>query len=103
MQKKKLLVVRQERVTPYAGKYDFPGGGIEFSESAEQALRREFLEEVAMEFELLQVIDNLTATIDVPRTPHGEPYTFYQIGMLYQVKGLGACRVEKKTYCIMIG
>lgn len=82
----KLLVVRQKR-GPYAGKLDFPGGGIEFGESAEQAMRREFAEEVAMEFDSMQLIDNLTATVDVPSTPFNEPYLFYQIGMIYQVNG----------------
>jgi ribosomal protein S18 acetylase RimI-like enzyme/8-oxo-dGTP pyrophosphatase MutT (NUDIX family) len=80
----KMLVVRQQR-GPFAGKFDFPGGGVEFGESAEQALRREFIEEVAMEFDSLQLIDNLTATIDVPGTSSSEPYSFYQIGMIYQV------------------
>jgi 8-oxo-dGTP pyrophosphatase MutT (NUDIX family) len=78
-----LLVVRQKR-GPYAGKLDFPGGGIEFGESAELALRREFSEEVAMEFDSLQLIDNLTATVDVLSTSSNEPweeirYFFLQI------------------------
>lgn len=87
----KLLVIRQKR-GPYAGKFDLPGGGIEFGESAEQTLRREFVEEVAMEFDSMQLIDNLTATIDVPSTPSNEPYVFHQIGMIYRVNG---CRVIK--------
>lgn len=90
----KILTVRQQR-GPYAGKLDFPGGGIEFGESAEQAMRREFAEEVAMEFDSMQLIDNLTATVDVPSTPFNafnEPYLFYQIGMIYQVNG---CRLIK--------
>lgn len=87
----KLLVVRQKR-GPYAGKFDLPGGGIEFGESAEQTLRREFVEEVAMEFDSLQLIDNLTATVDVPSTPSNEPYVFHQIGMIYRVSG---CRLLK--------
>lgn len=87
----KILTVRQRR-GPYAGKLDFPGGGIEYGESAEQAMRREFAEEVAMEFDSMQLIDNLTATVDVPSTPFNEPYLFYQIGMIYQVNG---CRLIK--------
>lgn len=85
----KMLAVRQKR-GPYAGKLDFPGGGIEFGESADNALRREFSEEVGMEFDSLQLIDNLTATVDVSRTPAGETYLFYQIGMIYRVHG---CRL----------
>jgi ribosomal protein S18 acetylase RimI-like enzyme/8-oxo-dGTP pyrophosphatase MutT (NUDIX family) len=80
----KILTVRQQR-GPYAGKLDFPGGGIEFGESAEQAMRREFAEEVAMEFDSLQLINNLTAIVDVPSTPSNESYLFYQIGMIYRV------------------
>lgn len=91
LNEEKLLVIRQKR-GPYAGKFDFPGGGIEFGESAEQALRREFAEEVAMEFDSMQLIDNLTATIDVPGTPSNEPYVFHQIGMIYRVNG---CRLSK--------
>lgn len=82
----KILTVRQQR-GPYAGKLDFPGGGIEFGESAEQAMRREFAEEVAMEFDSMRLIDNLTATVDIPSAPFNEPYLFYQIGMIYQVNG----------------
>lgn len=85
----KILLVRQPR-GPYAGKFDFPGGGIEFGESAEEALRREFVEEVAMEFDALQLIDNLTAVVDVPSSLLNEPYLFYQIGMIYQAYG---CRL----------
>ena len=94
MDEGKMLVVRQKS-GPYAGKLDFPGGGIEFGESAEQALRREFAEEVAMEFDSLQLIDNLTATVDVPSTPSNEPYLFYQIGMIYRVNGCRLIKGEK--------
>ena len=82
----KMLVVRQKG-GPYAGMFDFPGGGIEFGESAELALRREFAEELGMKFDSMQLIDNLTATVDVPKTLSNEPYLFHQIGMIYRVNG----------------
>ena len=91
----KLLVVRQKR-GPYAGKFDFPGGGIEFGESAELALRREFSEEVGMEFDSIQLIDNLTATVDVHKTPSSEPYLFFQIGMIYRVNDCRWIKDEKQ-------
>lgn len=93
MEKEKILTVRQTR-GPYAGKFDFPGGGIEFGESMEQALRREFLEEVAMEFDSMNLIDNLSATIQVAQTASKSSYTFHQIGMIYRVEG---CRLINKT------
>jgi mutator protein MutT len=91
MDEGKILAVRQKR-GPYAGKLDFPGGGIEFGESPERALRREFAEEVAMEFDSFKLLENLTAMIDVPRTASNESYTFYQIGMIYRING---CRLIK--------
>lgn len=81
-----ILLVQQMKGL-YAGKLDFPGGGIEFGESPELTLRREFAEEVAMEFDSLQLIDNLTARIHVPRVLSSEPYDFFHIGMLYRVTG----------------
>ncbi len=84
------ILLVQQKGGPYAGKLDFPGGGIEFGETPEQALRREFMEEVAMEFDSLELIDNLTATINVPATQSKEPYTFFQVGMIYKVDD---CRI----------
>ena len=86
-----MLLIRQKR-GPYAGKFDFPGGGIEFGESPEEALRREFIEEVAMEFDTFKLLDNFTATIDMSKSSSKDPYVFYQIGMIYQVFG---CRLQE--------
>lgn len=85
-ERERMLLIRQHR-GPYAGKLDFPGGGIEFGESPEEALRRELSEEVAMECDSLELLKNLTAVVDVPKTPSNEPYIFYQIGMIYRVQG----------------
>lgn len=86
MKGKEILLVRQKK-GPYAGKLDFPGGGIEFGESPEQALRREFMEEVAMEFDSLQLIDNLTVVVNASSSLSNESYTFFQIGMIYRISG----------------
>lgn len=91
----KILLIEQNR-GPDSGKLGFPGGGIEFGESAEQALRREFAEEVAMAFDSLTLLDNSTVTIDVSKTSSHEQYTFYQIGMIYRVKGLQPLKNEEQ-------
>lgn len=83
----KMLLIEQP-LGPYAGKFDFPGGGIEFGESVEEALRREFAEEVAMTFDACFLLDNLTAITYVPKIGDREPFTFYQIGLIYRVEGL---------------
>ncbi len=77
----KVLVVVQER-GPYAGKFDLPGGRIEFGESVEEALRREFLEEVGMEFDRMALLDNFTTQLEFPG------WAFHQIGLIYEVSGL---------------
>jgi 8-oxo-dGTP pyrophosphatase MutT (NUDIX family) len=90
----KMLLVRQKK-GPYAGKLDFPGGGIEFGETPENTLRREFVEEVAMEFDSLQLKDNLTVMVDVPTISFNPAYTFFHLGMIYRI---GGCRpTEKKV------
>lgn len=86
---KKILLIRQKK-GPFIGKLDFPGGGIEFGESTEQALRREFAEEVSMTFDSYKLLDNLTSTLQVPEIKEKEPYLFYQIGMIYQIIGIQA-------------
>ncbi len=86
MEEGKMLLIRQNK-GPYKGMLDFPGGGIEFGESPELALRREFVEEVAMEFDSMQLIDNLTTTINVPSLASIQAYTLFQVGMIYQVNG----------------
>ena len=73
----KILLVVQAR-GPYANRFDFPGGKIEFGETIEQALHREFIEEVGMDFDSMRWVDNLTATVG----------TFHHIGLIYEVTGL---------------
>lgn len=56
---------------------------IEFGQSPEQALRREFVEEVAMAFDSLQLIGNLTARINVPAALSNDSYVFFHVGMIW--------------------
>ncbi len=92
----KILLIKQHR-GPFAGKYDFPGGGIEFGETPEEALRREFVEEVAMSFEKAFLSYNFTATIEVSANKDKSAYTFYQIGLIYEVKNLQGLKTQQKA------
>lgn len=82
----KMLLITQKK-GPFAGRRDFPGGGLEFGESPEQALQREFIEEVNMAFDSIQLIDNMTATTDVPSMNGKAACVFYQIGLIYSITG----------------
>jgi len=44
IQDKKILLIKKSRGA-YKGMFDLPGGSIEFGEKAEEALKREFIEE----------------------------------------------------------
>ena len=85
--KGKMLVIEQQS-GPFKGKFDFPGGGIEFGETPQIALQREFAEEVAMGFDALSLETNLTNVFKVPKSEEKAAYTFFQIGLIYQVSGV---------------
>lgn len=86
----KLLVIRQKQGV-HKGKFDLPGGGIDPGETIEDALQREFFEEVGMQFNSTTHLCNLTAvTYNVANT-----IGLQQIGLIYQVEGL--CKVENQN------
>jgi ADP-ribose pyrophosphatase YjhB (NUDIX family) len=97
IQNGKILLVKQ-KAGPFKGRYDFPGGGIEFGESPEEALRREFSEEVAMDFSAHTFLDNISSVLQV-----GQEYVFYQIGMIYEVfglQGIEGCKGELEYFWV---
>jgi 8-oxo-dGTP diphosphatase len=67
----------------YKGSWDLPGGGIEFGESPEEALRREFVEETAMEVGIAELMT--VATSNREYTDNNMPYSFHHIGIIYNV------------------
>ncbi len=81
----KILLITQQS-DPYQGKFDLPGGRIEFGETIEETLRREFYEEVSMHFESMEFLCNLTERVDVPND--NDPYSFHRIGLIYSISGL---------------
>jgi mutator protein MutT len=77
-----LLIEKKEGY--YGGLWDLPGGGVDFGETPEKALRREFLEEVGMEFTSMELISNLSHR----GINKEENYDFHHVGMIYQVDGI---------------
>jgi 8-oxo-dGTP pyrophosphatase MutT (NUDIX family) len=60
-----------------------PGGGIEFGETPENALKRELLEEAALTAGRLELLTIATSTGKY--TQAGEWYAFHHVGIIYTV------------------
>ncbi len=78
-----ILLITQDS-GPYKGRFDLPGGGIEFGEDLEIALRREFYEELNMSFQSKRLLANFTNFID------SSNFQYHQIGLIYTIEGLRA-------------
>jgi len=56
IEKGQILMIKKSR-GPYKGTYDLPGGGVEFNEKIEDALKREFQEEAAITLDTLKFFE----------------------------------------------
>ena len=79
----KVLVIKKAR-GPYIGKFDLPGGKIEFQETIEKALAREIMEETGsplISSNFLQISESIFDYIDKNSTEK----TFHHVGIYYLV------------------
>lgn len=82
----KILLVSKGPNGCYRNKLDLPGGGVEFGESPEETLRREFMEETGRSFQTMHLVNNVSHVLEVlDLTP---PHRFHHLGQLYFVTGL---------------
>jgi 8-oxo-dGTP pyrophosphatase MutT (NUDIX family) len=61
---------------------------MEFGETPEQALRREFLEELNATFAKMTLLDNFTNVHHIPEHQGKEAYLYHRIALIYQIEGL---------------
>ncbi|OPG98693.1 hypothetical protein B2I21_10170 [Chryseobacterium mucoviscidosis] len=78
----KVLLIRKARGA-YMGKWDLPGGRLEFGEQPEFALHREIEEETGLS-DLQLVIHSAESNV-LEWTNEGEPEELHHIGILYDV------------------
>src|SRR5579871_733327 len=72
------------RQGPYRGTWGLPGGGVEFGETPEEAMRRELWEEIGVHAEAVALYDVHTARTLFEREP-GLAIDFHHIALLYRV------------------
>lgn len=72
-----ILLVEKGPIGVYAGRLDLPGGGLEFGESPEEALLREWLEEVGMQVMQYRLLEVRSVCIQLQ---------FHHLGVLYHIE-----------------
>ena len=78
----KILLIK--KVTgPYDGKLDLPGGTIEFGETPEETLKREFLEETGIVLKEYHLYDANSVSFDC--TYNEKNIRFHHIGIFYKI------------------
>lgn len=82
----KILLIKKSRGA-YKGMFDLPGGGIEFGEKAEEALKREFIEETGVILKDYAFISHNEYFCDYLNDTN-EPRALHHLGLYYKVSAL---------------
>lgn len=86
----KVLLIKKGR-GPYTGKYDLPGGKIEFGETQIETLKREIHEETGLCCENIKLMDGVSNRV-YWKKENGEFEDLHHIGFIYKVD------VEDQSY-----
>ena len=93
---KVFLARRGKEAQNESGKWEFPGGGVEFNETLEHALVREVMEEYGFEIEVQQLLDVVNHIIIAEKQHWVSP------SFLCTVKS-GTPHIKEPTKCDEIG
>ncbi len=86
-----ILLVRASSETGVPGTWWLPGGGLEFGESPDECLVREFMEETGLEVRVLGLLDVVTDVAEWMR----EQVRLHSIRLIYEVEVVdGSARPE---------
>lgn len=77
------IVLVKKKGGPYDGKFDLPGGSIEFGETPQEALKRELSEEIGIKLKESELIDADSVKFDW--TYNNELLKWHHIGIFYKV------------------
>lgn len=77
------ILLTKKKSGPYKGLWGLPGGAIEHGETPEFALKREFMEEVAMSAHQLVLLNVVTSNCEYEK--NNEIIGFHHIGIIYKV------------------
>lgn len=78
-----VLLIKKAR-GPYTGKWDLPGGSLEFGEKPLEGLSREVLEETGLSVQKCDLL-NVLSHIVVYELANGEKEEMYHLGIIYKV------------------
>lgn len=78
-----VLLIKKAR-GPYTGKWDLPGGSLEFGEKPLDGLSREVLEETGLTVKKSSLLNVLSHTV-VYDLANGEKEEMYHLGAVYEV------------------
>ena len=70
---------------PYHGKYDLPGGTIEFGETPSDALKREILEEVGIDIIDFKIFDTDSVCFDWDYKEKNIQLKVHHVGIYYKI------------------
>jgi len=94
MKEDKVLLIKKARGA-YTGKYDLPGGKIEFGESPIEALKREIAEETGVSCKNAELIDALSHRVQWEKE-NGDMEDLHHLGFIYKVSVESTANIKDK-------